>query len=1071
MDYLELTAERTRDFAGREWVFAEVSQWLQDPGGPRFLVITGEPGSGKTAIAAQLYRYSQNIAPATGGLNSGFLSAVHFCSTRDRRTLQPQSFAEMLAVQLAGRYPEFAKALVEKGSSGQIRLEVKQTIEANTGNVTGIQIHNLDLSTVQPGDAFIRAVREPLEVVCQQNPALQVVVLVDALDEALKYGKDNIGNLLAESQYMAKGVRFIVTSRPQNEILDKLRAMTPAALELPLSEGEGIAHTRQDLDAYVRQFFQPPRLSLSQGLPLEQLVQTVLERSDGNFLYARYLLEMLLARAKPIDLQALEAIPKGLDAIYREFLERLAPSNAEWDSYSPLLGTLAVVYEAQTEHQLGKIVGLGKEATHRQLLELQQLLESDPAPEPGYRLYHRSFADFLLDKKRAGRFWMDATSRCLPILERYLKVNPQTWDSYGVCYVPTHLAEALQAWDPDDLAKRHELTQQLVDLVTDPAYQQLRKSAKHRADYIGLQQDLRVAAEWAAQDPDPGSLAQVIQAALVFVAYGSTLQPSAVFDLARSGDLESAERLLGMFTAEDQWRQVALLGMAWLGSGSSPEKARALLGRLQATPPASAAVAMLLERVKAVLDQQPQPVFPALPYIPTPPLEMVQDAVARLGGQELDPEMMGLRQSFLGELMSNSQAGTDYFAREDGIVLLNFALPPQNRAEGARFFRQYLSGHASYQYLQYRNASLWILLEYLLRFPDAAWVEDLLPDLASTALIGSRADYREGLGLALLAARAKANQPGALEEFQNFGQKSLELARNLPSHKRGEGDSWAIHRRRLAALAEVNARLLGDAAAALHLLDLVSHPDFSSAFAGFKAPACLTLAEASRVCEPANANRVDELFRQALVAAHRIQDGVFCARSTARVNAMRMHWWEQPFELQAAIDRLCAEPADPRFAARHRVGEDYAHREENKPTQLKLSPELRRANTLEALAQVYQRPLPDFQRLNPQFAPGQPIPPNTLVNVPDPGFATWLAARFAAEVLTDTTLPPQQQTRLIRRLVPLALPNPTALDTVLYRLLLAAKPQDAGTLDAIAKVAPPRAENLHGLPGNRLGVV
>jgi hypothetical protein len=45
-------AERTRDFTVREWVFAEIDQWLADPDGPRYFSIAGEPGIGKTAIAA-----------------------------------------------------------------------------------------------------------------------------------------------------------------------------------------------------------------------------------------------------------------------------------------------------------------------------------------------------------------------------------------------------------------------------------------------------------------------------------------------------------------------------------------------------------------------------------------------------------------------------------------------------------------------------------------------------------------------------------------------------------------------------------------------------------------------------------------------------------------------------------------------------------------------------------------------------------------------------------------------------------------------------------------------------------
>lgn len=54
LDFSAYIADRTRDFTGREWVFAEIDQWLAAPDAPRHFIIAGEPGIGKTAIAARL---------------------------------------------------------------------------------------------------------------------------------------------------------------------------------------------------------------------------------------------------------------------------------------------------------------------------------------------------------------------------------------------------------------------------------------------------------------------------------------------------------------------------------------------------------------------------------------------------------------------------------------------------------------------------------------------------------------------------------------------------------------------------------------------------------------------------------------------------------------------------------------------------------------------------------------------------------------------------------------------------------------------------------------------------------
>ena len=40
-----------------------------------------------------------------------FLSAYHFCSIHSGGSINPQTFAESLALQLSARYPAFSQAL------------------------------------------------------------------------------------------------------------------------------------------------------------------------------------------------------------------------------------------------------------------------------------------------------------------------------------------------------------------------------------------------------------------------------------------------------------------------------------------------------------------------------------------------------------------------------------------------------------------------------------------------------------------------------------------------------------------------------------------------------------------------------------------------------------------------------------------------------------------------------------------------------------------------------------------------------------------------------------------------
>lgn len=90
-----------------------------------------------------------------------------------------------------------------------------------------------------------------------------------------------------------------------------------------------------------------------------------------------------------------------------------------------------------------------------------------------------------------------------------------------------------------------------------------------------------------------------------------------------------------------------------------------------------------------------------------------------------------------------------------------------------------------------------------------------------------------------------------------------------------------------------------------------------------------------------------------------------------------------------------------------------------------ISGPVRQAASLEAIASIYHRPLAEVERVNPHIDPRQPLAEGTQVNVPDPGFATWIAGRLSAGLLADDALPAAKRLELIQLLVPVASPNPS----------------------------------------------
>ena len=455
-------AERARTFTGRDWLFRAVDAWLAAPDGRRVFLLTGEPGSGKSAVAARLLQFSQGDASPPADLSAigpNFLSAVHVCSARDRRWINPLAFSESLALQLASRYPPFAQALVEKQADRSIQMDVRQTVDhVEGGRVTGIHIEALHLGRLSPEDAFLRVVREPLEALFEGGTETSIVILVDALDESLLYaGGEGIVPLLAEVDFLPDGVRFLLTTRPDERVLNRFLD----AAELNISAEARARQNRGDVAAFIRRSLDdiPALADAAAGLEpaqRETLVDDVAARADGNFLYVRFLLEEAAQGRR--SLADLDALPRGLDGLYLHSLDRVVKmGQGRWrDDYAPLIGVLSAAQESVTEEQLETFAD--RRDIWPLLGDLRQFIDTIPSEgdedEDRYRLYHQSVADFLgrrhvqLDGRRLrNTYYLDPERWHRVIADHYWEQYRGDWsrcDPYGLDHLAAHFYEGQQ---------------------------------------------------------------------------------------------------------------------------------------------------------------------------------------------------------------------------------------------------------------------------------------------------------------------------------------------------------------------------------------------------------------------------------------------------------------------------------------------------------------------------------------------------------------------------------------------------------------------------------------------------
>jgi hypothetical protein len=140
----------------------------------------------------------------------------------------------------------------------------------------------------------------------------------------------------------------------------------------------------------------------------QTFIDQITTTSQGNFLYLVWLLPAIEERVQRFD--SLEALPMGLDGIYRDFLRTrtVGKDILQWRTHHrPILGVLAAAQAPLRAEQLAQFVEIGKQYIADFLMDLQQFLDPVLSGQKQYRLYHQSVTDFLLDEEKAEEFWID----------------------------------------------------------------------------------------------------------------------------------------------------------------------------------------------------------------------------------------------------------------------------------------------------------------------------------------------------------------------------------------------------------------------------------------------------------------------------------------------------------------------------------------------------------------------------------------------------------------------------------------------------------------------------------------
>ena len=400
-----------KGFIGREWLFEAVEKWRSgtpsSPGGEgwgvglsRLFWITGDPGVGKSAFAAQLtHKHGDRVI------------AAQFVEWDKPDHRNPQNVIRSIAFQLATRLPDYRKFLLTLP-------EIKELERKN------------------PSELFDYLLANPLKHAIDGGRERYLIV-IDALDEAGESGHNPLVELLArDANRLPDWLGIIVTSRPESAVKTPLQGLNPFVLD---TSNEA---NKNDIREYLLYHL---AAQLKDRTNADQIIGQILEKSEGVFLYAERFCDDV--RQNHISFDHPDQFPQGLGGIFFQYFQRQFPNHEIYEkTIEPMLGAILAAREPLPVEILQKLFNWKETELRKWLRILGSLFPT--STESGNEVikpYHKSLSDWLADEKKAVRYFVS-------VMEGHRMLADLGWSHYesgnisGYCLsnFVTHLHQTKQ---------------------------------------------------------------------------------------------------------------------------------------------------------------------------------------------------------------------------------------------------------------------------------------------------------------------------------------------------------------------------------------------------------------------------------------------------------------------------------------------------------------------------------------------------------------------------------------------------------------------------------------------------
>jgi hypothetical protein len=351
----------------------------------RVYFLSGVAGSGKSAIAHTVARHFDQL----GRLGSSFCF-----DHADQIRRHPKYLFSTITLDIANLNPVWKLALCNV-------VRKKRGLR----------------STLSLKEQFTNFILKPSKAL---TPAEPIVIVIDGLNESGdRASREVLLNIIGDSMHaLPSNFRVLVTSRPEPDLHEALaekphiRCKHMDAIDTETNEADISLYIQSELTDVT---------ALEQEWPHQEWCRLLLKSSEGLFQWAFTACSAIKgdhgALSQTERMTRIIASAQGLDGLYSEILSQAFDSSdsdsEEMKRFISIMGRILAAKEPLSVASLSKLISDDEQPDIVELavLPLGSLLTGVTQTDIAVRPLHASLTDFLTDRERSGKFYVDPASQ------------------------------------------------------------------------------------------------------------------------------------------------------------------------------------------------------------------------------------------------------------------------------------------------------------------------------------------------------------------------------------------------------------------------------------------------------------------------------------------------------------------------------------------------------------------------------------------------------------------------------------------------------------------------------------